>query len=223
VPSRPTAADAVRVVQEAIARAAAPRWPLYVRQIRQLVRAVEPQFDERRYGFATFVDALKHSQREGVLRLERDRQGIVRVWPANQVPRTGASHAADGIMETELPVVDPAGGVHDAPPGAVPQADGDDTALPERSPSTSLPAVAAEAGDAEGVVIEGEFSEAPREAGDRAAEFMLEQPAGGGRRRRRSATATPAAPRARKTAGAARRATTGTRAPRRRKKPQEES
>ena len=57
------------------------RWPLYVRQAKQVIRAANEQFDERRYGFNGIVDALRHSQREGLFRLDRDRQGVIRIYP----------------------------------------------------------------------------------------------------------------------------------------------
>jgi len=86
-PARPEPMDGVRLVQQAIANAATARWPLYVRQVKQLVRVTDGEFDERRYGFGSLVELLKLCQREGVLRLERDRQGIVRVWPPGQMQR----------------------------------------------------------------------------------------------------------------------------------------
>ena len=93
-------ADAMRIATEAMARAATSRWPLYVRQLRQLMRSVEAQFDERRFGFGSFIDLLKFCQREGLVRLERDRQGVVRVWPGPQAPKPGA------VPLGELPAAD---------------------------------------------------------------------------------------------------------------------
>jgi uncharacterized LabA/DUF88 family protein len=90
VAARPDPAEAVRIIQQAVAAATAVRWPLYVRQMKQLIRAVDPQFDERRYGFGSLIEALKHAQRDGLLRVERDRQGIVRVWPGTQASRSAA-------------------------------------------------------------------------------------------------------------------------------------
>ncbi len=56
------------------------RWPLYVRQAKQVIRAANEGFDERRYGFNGIVDALRYSQREGLFRLDRDRQGVIRIY-----------------------------------------------------------------------------------------------------------------------------------------------
>jgi uncharacterized LabA/DUF88 family protein len=87
---RATPAETVRLVQQTLARANVSRWPLYMRQIKQLIRTVEPQFDERKLGFNSLMDLLKVCQREGVLRLERDRQGIIRVWPG-QIDKAASS------------------------------------------------------------------------------------------------------------------------------------
>jgi len=42
-----------------------------------LLRAVDGGFDERRYGFVGLMDLLRACQREGWVRLERDRRGGV--------------------------------------------------------------------------------------------------------------------------------------------------
>jgi hypothetical protein len=80
-----------------------------------MIRTVEPQFDERRFGFGSLIDALKACQREGVLRLERDRQGIVRVWPAGPAARP----AADAGAEDQAPASSGGALVADPPPGIV--------------------------------------------------------------------------------------------------------
>jgi len=64
-----------------------PRWPMYVRQVKQYIRSHDEGFDERKYGFATIVDFLRASQREGVFRIERDRQGVMRVFPGTAMQR----------------------------------------------------------------------------------------------------------------------------------------
>ena len=65
------------------------RWPLYVRQVKQVIRAVNEGFDERRYGFNGIVDALRYSQREGLFRLDRDRQGVIRIYPGPLLAEPG--------------------------------------------------------------------------------------------------------------------------------------
>jgi uncharacterized protein (TIGR00288 family) len=83
MPASPmTMQDGIRAVQRAIHEASAPpRWPMYVRQAKQFLRNAIENFDERKYGFASVVDLLRAAGKEGVLRIERDRQGAVRVFP----------------------------------------------------------------------------------------------------------------------------------------------
>ncbi len=70
------------------------RWPLYVRQVKQVIRATNESFDERRHGFNGIVDALRYSQREGLFRLDRDRQGVIRIYPGTLLAEPGADTAA---------------------------------------------------------------------------------------------------------------------------------
>ena len=60
-----------------------PRWPMYIRQAKQFLRNVDASFDERKFGFASLVDLLRACQREGLFRIERDRQGVMRLFPGN--------------------------------------------------------------------------------------------------------------------------------------------
>ena len=55
-----------------------PRWPMYLRQMKQFIRTARPDFDERRYG--SLPDLLRACQKDGLLRLERDRQGGLRAF-----------------------------------------------------------------------------------------------------------------------------------------------
>ena len=75
-----------------------PRWPMYVRQLKQYIRAVDPTFDERKFGFETLGDLMRACQREGLLRIERDRQGGMRIFPGNLAP----------VSPAEIPAVDEA-------------------------------------------------------------------------------------------------------------------
>jgi uncharacterized protein (TIGR00288 family) len=81
-PSPMSLQDGIRAVHQAFTQASPPpRWPLYVRQAKQFLRNAIEGFDERKYGFASVVDLLRAAGKEGVLRIERDRQGAVRVFP----------------------------------------------------------------------------------------------------------------------------------------------
>ena len=73
--------DGIRAVQQAFGGPTPPRFPMYVRQAKQFLRNAIAGFDERNYGFASVVDLLRAAGKEGVLRIERDRQGAVRVFP----------------------------------------------------------------------------------------------------------------------------------------------
>jgi hypothetical protein len=55
-----------------------PRWPMYPRQFKQFLRAADPTFDERKYG--SIAELMRAGQKDGLLKLERDRQGGLRVF-----------------------------------------------------------------------------------------------------------------------------------------------
>src|SRR6185503_10796234 len=79
-------ADGIRVVGQLLASAVNARWPMYLRNVKQILRAAG--FDERKYGFGGLMDLLKACQRDGLVRIERDRRGGLRVFqgPALQKP-----------------------------------------------------------------------------------------------------------------------------------------
>jgi uncharacterized LabA/DUF88 family protein len=97
-------AEGFTVIKEIFGRpGAVSRWPLYVRQAKQLLKNADEGFDERRYGFNGILDALRYCQREGLFRLDRDRQGVIRIYPGDkyegdivesQPRRAGASAGA---------------------------------------------------------------------------------------------------------------------------------
>ena len=82
--SEPRVADGIRAVRNLFQSAQnPPRWPMYIRQAKQYLRGVDPAFDERKFGFASLVDLIRACQREGLFRIERDRQGVLRIFPGN--------------------------------------------------------------------------------------------------------------------------------------------
>jgi uncharacterized LabA/DUF88 family protein len=82
--TEPRTADGIREVRRLFQSAQnPPRWPMYIRQAKQFLRNVDTSFDERKYGFASLVDLLRACQREGLFRIERDRQGVMRLFPGN--------------------------------------------------------------------------------------------------------------------------------------------
>ncbi|HEV2350621.1 MAG TPA: NYN domain-containing protein [Terriglobia bacterium] len=98
-----TAAEALGLLKLALAAAAAksPNRPLYMRHIRQALRAANKDFDERRYGFRGFLDFLHQGQREGWLRLQRDRKGVWRVFQVIAPPAISAQASAAGVPAVE--------------------------------------------------------------------------------------------------------------------------
>ncbi len=100
-----TMQDGIRAVQHAFAQASPPpRWPMYVRQAKQFLKARIEGFDERKYGFASVVDVLRAAAKDGVLKLERDRHGAFRVF-------AGPKLTAQPRIEVEEPPLDVAGEV----------------------------------------------------------------------------------------------------------------
>jgi uncharacterized LabA/DUF88 family protein len=82
--SEPRTADGIREVRRLFQSAQnPPRWPMYIRQAKQFLRNVDASFDERKYGFASLVDLMRACQRDGLFRIERDRQGVMRLFPGN--------------------------------------------------------------------------------------------------------------------------------------------
>jgi uncharacterized protein (TIGR00288 family) len=70
--------------------------PLYVRHLAQGLRAVDPEFDETAYGFRTLTELMHLGQREGLLRMQRDRQGAWRVTPTTGEGGSAPAEAGDG-------------------------------------------------------------------------------------------------------------------------------
>jgi uncharacterized protein (TIGR00288 family) len=119
MPASPmTMQDGIRAVQRAIHDAQTPpRFPMYVRQAKQFLRTAIEGFDERKYGFASVVDLLRAAGKEGVLRIERDRQGAVRVFPGpNLVARPAPNFQEPVELDETVDVEVPQRSVQDAPP-----------------------------------------------------------------------------------------------------------
>jgi hypothetical protein len=103
-------AEGIRVAAQHMANAVNARWPMYLRNVKQILRAAG--FDERRYGFGGLLDLLKACQREGIVRVERDRRGGLRVFQGPTMPRTPVASApapptASPISEPETVDVQP--------------------------------------------------------------------------------------------------------------------
>ena len=84
-------AEGVQLIRSVFEKAEAPlKWPMYVRGVKQFIKASQPDFDEKAYGFSGLLDALRQVQKAGVLRLERNRQGVLRIFPGEGIERSVA-------------------------------------------------------------------------------------------------------------------------------------
>jgi len=106
-PASPTQVeDGVRAMQEAFQNSKiTPHWPMYLRNVKQFIKNSSPTFDEHRYGFHSFLEAVRSGQRAGLFRLERNRQGILRVFPGNQMAQSQRS--GDQRSNEALPLPQP--------------------------------------------------------------------------------------------------------------------
>lgn len=121
-----------------------PRWPMYLRQIKQFIRASYPDFDDRKYG--SIVDLMRACQKEGLIKLERDRQGGLRVFAAG-----AAAAAAQNGAPAPMSAPDP-----DAQPSAPPS-----SANVYRPKSVTLGWVISDDDDEKGADDSGETVEVP--------------------------------------------------------------
>ena len=102
-------AEGVRAIQQLFRTARiSPRFPMYLRNVKQFARNVDPTFDERHYGFKSLIDLLRVCQRDGFFRLERDRRGGLRVHPGHAYQQSqGATPGAEGsVTPAPMPDVD---------------------------------------------------------------------------------------------------------------------
>jgi hypothetical protein len=84
--------DAVRNLTDIFKQATVvPHWPMYLRNVKQYIKNAGPAFDERKFGFTNFLETVRACQRAGLFRLERNRQGILRVFPGPQFPSQSTS------------------------------------------------------------------------------------------------------------------------------------
>jgi uncharacterized LabA/DUF88 family protein len=98
-----SSAQAMVTLKQALTSASekSPNRPLYMRHIRQALRAVDRSFDERHAGFHGMLDLLHQAQREGWLRLQRDRKGVWRIFAVSPTGTTPAEPAAAPLTAAE--------------------------------------------------------------------------------------------------------------------------
>ena len=90
-------AEGVQLAGRILGAATGARWPMYLRNVKQILRQTEGGFDERRYGFGGLMDLLKGCQREGFVRVERDRRGGLRVFQGSAL-QGGAAQVSRPIL-----------------------------------------------------------------------------------------------------------------------------
>jgi hypothetical protein len=89
-PSPAQSAGAVAAMRQILKQMGSkPHWPMYLRNFKHFLRSADPLFDERRYGFSGIRDLARQAQREGLLRIERNRQGVLRIHPGDKFPLAG--------------------------------------------------------------------------------------------------------------------------------------
>jgi len=122
----PNAEDTLGLLKRAVATLLekAPSRPIYLRQLRQAMRSAEPRFDERQAGFRGLLDLLHQAQREGWLRLHRDRKGIWRIFSAEPVQAPVAVEAIPEAFPETFPEAFPETLPEEFPGAAVPEAEG---------------------------------------------------------------------------------------------------
>ena len=103
-----TAAAMTAVRQILEQTGAKTHWPMYLRTFKHFLRSADPNFDERRFGIPSIHDLARQAQREGFLRIERNRQGILRIYPGEQFalaaqPAPAAEETA-ALMDIPEPV-----------------------------------------------------------------------------------------------------------------------
>ena len=105
-PEQPTvvapASEGTRVLEELLRESKIrPHWPMYLRTFKQLLRSLQPPFDERQYGITSTYDLVRQLSRDGLLRVERNRQGILRIFPAERFPRPIQDQPVEGYVPAE--------------------------------------------------------------------------------------------------------------------------
>jgi uncharacterized LabA/DUF88 family protein len=81
-PTAAQASEAIHVLRELLRESKFKlHWPMYLRTFKQFLRSLKPPFDERQYGLSSTYDLVRQAHKDGLLRVERNRQGILRIFP----------------------------------------------------------------------------------------------------------------------------------------------
>ena len=103
-----TAAEGLREFRRILSTAVIRRWPLYLRNVKQIIRQTDSSFDERAYGFGNLTDLLRAAHREGIVRVDRDRQGVIRVFqgsaPIAPAPPDETADSSSDVLQEDAAV-----------------------------------------------------------------------------------------------------------------------
>jgi len=124
-------AEGVQRAGAILAAATSARWPMYLRNVKQILRQTPGGFDERRYGFGGLMDLLKACQKEGFIRIERDRRGGLRVFQGPVLQKAGLP--VQPLEVVEIVEVEPIE-TEPGPPVAVIETDEVEASEPETIP-----------------------------------------------------------------------------------------
>jgi uncharacterized LabA/DUF88 family protein len=113
-PAKESAAAGVARASRILAAARNAHWPMYLRNVKQILRQYRGDgpageadaggFDERHYGFGGLMDLLRALQRDGYVRLERDRRGGLRVFAGANLEKAALPEVhpdATAVVETQ--------------------------------------------------------------------------------------------------------------------------
>jgi uncharacterized LabA/DUF88 family protein len=102
-PAQPS--DAIKALEEVLRESKIkPHWPMYLRTFKQFLRSLQPPFDERLFGFPSTYDLVRQAHRDGLLRVERNRQGILRIFPTERFPRSAPELPLEESISAEAPL-----------------------------------------------------------------------------------------------------------------------
>ena len=95
-------ADGVKEFGRIIGSGQVRKWPMYLRNVKQIIKQVSGAFDERAYGFANLVELLRAAQRDGLVRVDRDRHGVIRIFQGSNAPAGAMAPAAPSTPATKI-------------------------------------------------------------------------------------------------------------------------
>jgi uncharacterized LabA/DUF88 family protein len=124
----------VRRARSLLAGATNARWPMYLRNVKQILRQAEGGFDERRYGFGGLMDLLKALQRDGFVRVERDRRGGLRVFQGPMMQTAAHARPMPGLPQEDPAEVIEVEAIETQPGDTIAAAEPVETEQPEAEP-----------------------------------------------------------------------------------------